>query len=84
MHTVSSENKKGRDNAEDLGVGGKIILEWFLGKWKSREELGHRPDDQGSIPGGGWEFFSSPPLSDRFWGPPNLLSNGYQGLFPWG
>jgi hypothetical protein len=21
---------------------------------------------------------------DRPWGPPNLLSNGYQGLFPWG
>jgi hypothetical protein len=20
---------------------------------------------------------------DRFWGPPSLLSNGYQGLFPW-
>jgi hypothetical protein len=27
----------------------------------------------------GWEFFSSPPLPDRLWGPPSLLSNGYQG-----
>jgi len=28
-----SENLKGRDHAEDAGVGGSIILEWMLGKW---------------------------------------------------
>jgi hypothetical protein len=28
-----SENLKGRDVSEDLGVDGKIILEWILGKW---------------------------------------------------
>jgi hypothetical protein len=33
---------------------------------------------------GGWEFFSSPPRPERFWCPPSLLSNGYQGLLPWG
>jgi hypothetical protein len=27
------ENLKGRDHSEDLGVDGKIILEWILGKW---------------------------------------------------
>jgi len=37
-----------------------------------------------SIPGGGWEFLSSPPRPERLLGPPSLLSNGYQGLSPWG
>jgi len=34
-------------------------------------------------PDRGWEFFSLPPCPDRLWGAPSLLSNGYQGLFPW-
>jgi hypothetical protein len=38
----------------------------------------------GSIPGEGWEFFSSPPRPERMWVPPSLLSNGYQWLFPSG
>jgi hypothetical protein len=29
-------------------------------------------------------FFSSPPRPERLWGPLNLLSNAYQGLFPCG
>jgi hypothetical protein len=29
-------------------------------------------------------IFSSPPRQERLWGPLSLLSNGYQGLFPWG
>jgi hypothetical protein len=38
----------------------------------------------GSISGGGWEFFFSPPHPERIWGPTSFLSNGYQGFFPWG
>jgi hypothetical protein len=30
----------------------------------------------------GSRIFSSPCRSDRLWGPPNLLSNGYLWLFP--
>jgi hypothetical protein len=33
-----------------------------------------------SSPSRSWEFFSSPPLRDRFWGPSNLLFKGQQGL----
>jgi hypothetical protein len=33
MHTIFwFGNLNGRDHSEDLGVDGKIILEWFLGK----------------------------------------------------
>jgi len=33
MHIIFlSENLKGRDYLEDIGVDGKIILEWILGK----------------------------------------------------
>jgi hypothetical protein len=38
----------------------------------------------GSSPGRGWEFFSSPPCPDPLWGPPSLLSNGFQGTLSLG
>jgi hypothetical protein len=34
MHTkLYSENLKGRDYLVELGIDGKIILEWILGKF---------------------------------------------------
>jgi hypothetical protein len=46
----------------------------------------YRLDDRGiGFRGPVWlRIFSSPCRPDRLWGPPNLLFNGYQGLFPQG
>jgi hypothetical protein len=44
---------------------------------------GYELGDRGSIPGRG-KRLSIPERSDRLWGPPSLLSNGYQKFFPWG
>jgi hypothetical protein len=41
-----------------------------------------RSYDRGSIPGWGWECFSSTPHPYWPWGPHSLISNGYRGLFP--
>jgi hypothetical protein len=48
----------------------------FLKGHKSRYSYGL--DGLGSIPGSA-RFFSSPQRPDRFWGPPNLLSNENRG-----
>jgi hypothetical protein len=32
MHTFLSGNLKGRDHTEDVGIDGKVILDWVLGK----------------------------------------------------
>jgi hypothetical protein len=45
--------------------------------------LAGRPRGQSSSPGG-VNIFNSPCRPKRLWVPPNLLSNGYRGLFPRG
>jgi hypothetical protein len=56
-----------------LSTGITLPLGARLAQW-------HSAGLRGSSPGRSWEFFSSQPLPDRLWGPPSLLSNGYQGL----
>jgi hypothetical protein len=41
-----SESLTGRDHAEDLGVDGKIILEWILVKWWESADCMHLPQDR--------------------------------------
>jgi hypothetical protein len=56
--------------------------------WESEQlsviALGYGLDDWGFESGRCWKFFSSPPCPDRFWGPPSLLSNEYQGALSLG
>jgi hypothetical protein len=61
--------------------------------WDESHDISHstvttlravRSHDRGSIHGGDWEFFSSPPRPNWLWGPPNFLPNGHRGPFTWG
>jgi len=49
-----------------------------------KHKFSYELDDRGFESRQGWEFLSSPQRPDRFCGPPSLLCDRYQGLFPWG
>jgi hypothetical protein len=70
------ETEKERKNKvmEDVRGGGERKKEDR--KKKKKRELRERYDRQFAD--------ASPPCPDRLWGPPSLIFNGYQGLFPWG
>jgi hypothetical protein len=40
MQYFALENLKGRNHLEDLGIGGKIILGWILGKQVGKMWIG--------------------------------------------
>jgi len=64
-----------------------VFMAWFL--VKHRDNFTFTCNFMGWMMGGGFEswkgmgIFSSPARPDRLWDSPSLLSNGYQGLFPW-
>jgi hypothetical protein len=64
-----------------------IINILYLHLWgRDSVATGYGLDDRGigvRVPVGS-RVFSSPCRPDRLWGPPSLLSNGYQRLFPSG
>jgi hypothetical protein len=48
MHTrFWLEILKGRNHSEELGVDGKIILEWILGKWWNAVDWFHLAHNRG-------------------------------------
>jgi len=64
VHTVFwLQNLKGGDHSKDLGVDGKIILEWVLGKKYGGMAVGIHTFSSSELERGEWTSYSH---SDRF------------------
>jgi hypothetical protein len=72
-----------REYTENFCVPSIILVSWDSAV---SIETSYRLDDRGvrvGVPVGS-RIFTSPCCPDQLWSPPNLLSNGYWGLFPRG
>jgi hypothetical protein len=58
-----------------------IVHVYVIYRSQSVYWLAFGPDDRGSFPGRGRDYFSLPPRPNRLWGPSNLLINGYRSSF---
>jgi len=68
----------------ELNCGRQAHTDWATWKLSIETRLWAEWPGFNSQQGQWWDFFSSPPYPQWLWSPTSHLSNGYQGLLPWG